>query len=128
MRLLPELYSLSAIVLNVVLRLVPTRVKAAIAATAIKAAINAYSMAVTPDWPLTKFVRNLRNGILLRSTKGNHAEVAARSLSNGKEPSIFLYTSITRALNYFEKSPVEPVILGSRQEERANSARVEYTA
>ena len=48
----PRAYSLAAMVLNVVLRLVPTRVKAAIAATAIKAAINAYSMAVTPDWPL----------------------------------------------------------------------------
>jgi hypothetical protein len=34
---------LAAMVLNVVLRLVPTRVKAAIAATAINAAINAYS-------------------------------------------------------------------------------------
>ena len=43
-------------VLNVVLRLVPTRVKAAIAATAINAAINAYSIAVTPDWSLTKFI------------------------------------------------------------------------
>jgi hypothetical protein len=42
-------------VLNVVLRLVTTKVKAAIAATAINAAINAYSIAVTPDWPLTKF-------------------------------------------------------------------------
>jgi hypothetical protein len=36
-------------VLNVVLRLVPTKVNAAMAATAINAAINAYSMAVTPD-------------------------------------------------------------------------------
>ena len=35
-------------VLNVVLRFVPTRVKAAIAATAINAAINAFSIAVTP--------------------------------------------------------------------------------
>jgi hypothetical protein len=38
-----------AIVLNVVLRLVPTRVNAAMAATAINAAISAYSIAVTPD-------------------------------------------------------------------------------
>jgi uncharacterized protein YaiI (UPF0178 family) len=45
-------------VLNVVLRLVPTRVKAAIAATAINALIRAYSIAVTPDWPLAKFVVN----------------------------------------------------------------------
>jgi len=52
-------------VLNVVLRFVPTRVKAAIAATAINAAIKAYSIAVTPDSALTKFVRSLRNGILL---------------------------------------------------------------
>ena len=43
--------SLAAMVLNVVLRLVPTRVKAAIAATAINAAIKAYSMAVTPTRP-----------------------------------------------------------------------------
>jgi hypothetical protein len=33
--------------MNKLLRLVPTRVKAAIAATAINAAINAYSIAVT---------------------------------------------------------------------------------
>ena len=46
-------YSLAAMVLNVVLRLVPTKVKAAIAATAINAAINAYSIAVTPDSSLT---------------------------------------------------------------------------
>ena len=64
----PESYSLAAMVLNVVLRLVPTRVKAAIAATAINAAINAYSIAVTPDWSLTKFVTSLRNEILLGST------------------------------------------------------------
>jgi hypothetical protein len=38
-------------------------VKAAIAATAINAAINAYSIAVTPDSSLTKF-----NEILLGST------------------------------------------------------------
>jgi hypothetical protein len=62
-------YSLAAMVLNVVLRLVPTKVKAAIAATAINAAINAYSIAVTPDSSLTKFLRRLRNGILLGSTK-----------------------------------------------------------
>ncbi len=41
--------SLPAMVLKVVLRLVPTRVKAAIAATAINAAIKAYSIAVTPE-------------------------------------------------------------------------------
>jgi hypothetical protein len=36
-------------VLNVVLRLVPTRLNAEMAATAINAAISAYSIAVTPD-------------------------------------------------------------------------------
>jgi hypothetical protein len=43
-------------------------VKAAIAATAINAAINAYSIAVTPDSSLAKFIRSLRNEILLGST------------------------------------------------------------
>jgi hypothetical protein len=42
-------YSLFAMVLKVVLSRVPTRVNAAIAATAISAAINAYSTAVTPS-------------------------------------------------------------------------------
>jgi hypothetical protein len=60
---------LAAVVLNVVLSLVPTRVKAAIAATAINAAINAYSTAVTPDLSLAKFARSLRNGIFSGSTK-----------------------------------------------------------
>src|SRR5260370_42541870 len=31
--------------------------------------------------------------------KGNHAEVVARSLSNGKRAKHFFYTSITRVLN-----------------------------
>ena len=53
-------------VLNVLLRLVPTRVKAAIAATAINAAINAYSMAVTPDSSRIKLERMVRKRILLR--------------------------------------------------------------
>lgn len=53
-------------VLNVVLRLVPTRLKAAIAATAINAAIKAYSMAVTPDSSRIKFERRVRKRILLR--------------------------------------------------------------
>ena len=43
------------------LRLVPTRVKAAIAATAINAAINAYSIAVTPDPSLIRFAKSVRN-------------------------------------------------------------------
>ena len=42
-------YNWPAMVLNVVLRLVPTKVNAAMAATAINAAISAYSIAVTPD-------------------------------------------------------------------------------
>jgi len=45
----PSPYILAAMVLNKLLRLLPTTVKAAIAATAINAAINAYSIAVTPD-------------------------------------------------------------------------------
>jgi len=35
--------------LNVLLRLVPTKLNAEMAATAINATISAYSMAVTPD-------------------------------------------------------------------------------
>ena len=58
------------------LRLVPTRVKAAMAATAINAAIKAYSIAVTPDSALTKFVRSLRNGILLIQHKQSCAGYA----------------------------------------------------
>ena len=52
--------------LKVVLRLVPTRVKAAIAATAINAAIKAYSMAVTPDSSRIRLERRVRKWILLR--------------------------------------------------------------
>ena len=63
-------------VLNVVLRFVPTRVKAAIAATAINAAIKAYSIAVTPDSVLTKFVKSLRNGIHLIQHKQSCAGYA----------------------------------------------------
>jgi hypothetical protein len=62
-------HSLAAMVLNVVLSLVPTRVKEAIAATAINAAINAYSTAVTADLSLTKVARSRRNGIFLGSAK-----------------------------------------------------------
>ena len=43
------LYRQLATKLNVLLRLVPTKLNAAIAATAINAAISAYSIAVTPD-------------------------------------------------------------------------------
>src|SRR5271155_2851671 len=63
--LLSESQTLPAMVLNTVLRLVPTRVKAAIAATAINAAIKAYSMAVTPDSSRTRLERRLRKRILL---------------------------------------------------------------
>jgi len=58
-------YFFSAMVLNVVLRLVPTRVKEAIAATAINAAIKAYSMAVTPDSSRIRLERTVRKRILL---------------------------------------------------------------
>jgi hypothetical protein len=58
--------SLAAIVLKVVLGLVPTRVKAAIAATAINAAIKAYSMAVTPDSSRIRLQRMVRKRNLLR--------------------------------------------------------------
>jgi hypothetical protein len=54
-------YNWLAIAEKVLLRLVPTRVKAAIAATAINAAINAYSIAVTPDWFLIRFGKSARN-------------------------------------------------------------------
>ncbi len=48
-------------------------VKEAIAATAINAAINEYSIAVTPDSSFAEFERSLRNEILLASTKSNRA-------------------------------------------------------
>jgi hypothetical protein len=80
-------HSLAAMVLNVVLRFVPTSVKAAIAATAINAAINAYSIAVTPDSFFTKFERSLRNGFLLVSK--NNPQAATRQLSKSKKLGIF---------------------------------------
>ena len=61
--------SLAAMVLKVVLRLVPTRVKAAIAATAINAAIKAYSIAVTPDSSRIRLERRVRKRILLGFSK-----------------------------------------------------------
>jgi hypothetical protein len=72
-----------------VLILVPTRVKAPIAASEINAAINAYSITVTPDWPLTKCVRNLRNGIFLDFTKSKLAQPAPKSLSNSKTRALY---------------------------------------
>jgi hypothetical protein len=63
--LVSEPYSLPAIMVKVLLRLEPTKVNAAIAATAINAAIKAYSIAVTPDSSLNIFKRSVRNRILL---------------------------------------------------------------
>jgi hypothetical protein len=51
--------------LKVVLRLVPTTLKAAIAATAINAAIKPYSIAVTPASSFSRAVKSVRNRILL---------------------------------------------------------------
>jgi hypothetical protein len=48
-----RLYNWLAMLLKVLLRLVPTKVNAAMAATAINAAINPYSIAVTPRLSLT---------------------------------------------------------------------------
>ena len=61
-------------VLKVVLRLVPTKVNAAMAATAINAAIRAYSIAVTPDLLLMRFenkARNVSNLLHVRNTRVN---------------------------------------------------------
>jgi hypothetical protein len=52
-------------VLKVVLRFVPTSVKAAMAATAINAAISAYSIAVTPASSLKRFGKHVRNLMIL---------------------------------------------------------------
>jgi hypothetical protein len=60
---------LAPTVLKVVLRSVPIRMKEVIAATAINAAINVYSIAVTPDSSLAKFERSLRNEISLVQQK-----------------------------------------------------------
>ncbi len=58
-------YSLPATVLKLVLISVPIMMNEAIAATAINAAINVYSIAVTPDSSLVKVERTLRNDTLL---------------------------------------------------------------
>ena len=52
--------------LKVVLSCWPTMLKAAIAATAINAAIKAYSIAVTPDSSRIRLERMVRKRILLR--------------------------------------------------------------
>jgi len=60
--------------LKVLLRLVPTNVNAAMAATAINAAIRAYSIAVTPDLLLMRFennARNVSNLLHVRNTRVN---------------------------------------------------------
>ena len=82
--LLSQRHILLATRLKVLLRSVPTSVKAAIAATAINAAINAYSIAVTPDSSLIRFIRSVRNPILLGFKKSNRAQIAMESLTNGK--------------------------------------------
>jgi hypothetical protein len=69
-------------VLNKLFRLVPTRVKGAIAATAINAAINAYSIAVTPDSSLTKFVTSLRKEFSLVQQKQSGAGCREIALNN----------------------------------------------
>ena len=55
---LPVVYRLAATLLNVPLRLVPTVPMMVMAATAISAAINPYSIAVTPLSSLTRQERN----------------------------------------------------------------------
>ena len=59
--LVNSVYNWLATVLNVLLRFVPTKLNAEMAATAISAAIRAYSIAVTPDWSLMRFEKNVRN-------------------------------------------------------------------
>jgi hypothetical protein len=61
-----------AILLKVLLRLVPTAVKAAIATTAINAAISAYSIAVTPDTSLSRFEMKERIGVSRTSRKSSY--------------------------------------------------------
>lgn len=69
-----QAYSLLATVLKVLLRSVPTSVKAPIAATAINAAINAYSIAVTPDSSLIRLIKRLRKRFLLSLGKQSCAQ------------------------------------------------------
>jgi len=93
-----NLQTLPAIVLNRVLRLVPTRVKAPIAATAINAAINAYSIAVTPHWASIKFVRSRRNGISPGFNESKPPQPAPRSLRKGEKNKVFASTAFYRRL------------------------------
>ena len=89
--LLPESYSLAAMVLNVVLRLVPTRVKAAIAATAINAAINAYSNRRDPGLVFDQIYKKSAQRNSPWFNNSNRAQAATRSLSNGKEKQGFFF-------------------------------------
>jgi len=59
----PQPYRLLETAVNVLLRPVPTKVIAAMAATAISAAISPYSIAVTPDSFFIKFVKSVSNRI-----------------------------------------------------------------
>ena len=60
--------------------------------------------------------------------KGNRAQDATEALNNRKRKMLFTSMSYDGASDDFEKSPIQPIILGSRQEKRANPARVKYTA
>jgi hypothetical protein len=62
-------YRQLATLLKVPVILVPRVVIAATAATAIKAAINPYSIAVTPDSSLIRFMKSVRKRFLLRFRK-----------------------------------------------------------
>src|SRR5215472_17937285 len=57
------------------MRPVPTSCIAAIAATAINAAMSAYSMAVTPDPSLISFKKSSRNRVILGLIR-THAQIA----------------------------------------------------
>jgi hypothetical protein len=81
---LPEAYNLLATRLNSTPSWPPRNVKAPIAATATNAAINAYSIAVTPDSSLIILIRSVRNRILL-GFKKHRAQTAMESLTNGKQ-------------------------------------------
>ena len=63
--ILRRAYSLFATLVKVLMRPVPTSCIAAIAATAINAAISAYSIAVTPDSSLSRLVNSVRKRVLL---------------------------------------------------------------
>src|SRR5215472_10782240 len=58
---------------------VPTSCIAAIAATAINAAMSAYSMAVTPDPSLVSFKKRARNRVIL-GLMGTHAQIADQNI------------------------------------------------